>query len=297
MLHSRPDDEIFVTIPENIVSSADVKLESKEVARGIMRRAEVINRKIASEYSMREFISPVLIGVTKLILKYLKGHQMSTSLSLQCEKQLIGRLAHGPADFVLTYDFLDIISTEAKEQDMKEGIIQNLLQQRASLEFLSNTILDGALTGRKRKERFDEIFNDVASVPTCGIVSTGEKWLFTVCDRLPDGKTRVTQSKEISLKLDGSEKELTTSLEVLLSEIANLVHRQIERLTKSKALNKRRRLLPPTNSIIEAEVSQAKGISYEIAECFDGEHVDNEDIGSDEEESNMKDSMRTYTKY
>jgi hypothetical protein len=261
------DDVMFVTIPENIVSAADVKSETKEVVRDIMRRAETIDRRIASEYTMREFISPVLIGVIKLMLKYLRDHHMSTSLSLVCEKLLIGRLAHGPVDYVLIYDFLDIILTEAKKQDIKEGIIQNLLQQRASLDFLSNILLDFNLTGRKRKEKFDEIYNDVASVPTCGIVSTGEKWVFTICERQLDGKTRVTQSNEISIKLDGSEEELTTSLEVLLSKIAYLIHRQIEKLTKSEALNKRRKSLPSTHCILEAEMSQTNDISYELVEC------------------------------
>jgi hypothetical protein len=167
------------------------------------------------------------------------------------------------------------------------------------LDFLSNILLDFNLTGRKRKEKFDEIFNDVASVPTCGIVSTGEKWVFTVCERQPDGKTRVIQSNEISIKLDGSEEELTTSLEVLLSKIANLIHRQIEKLTKSEALNKRRKSLPSTTSILEAEMSQTNDISYEIVECsFDEVDdieglVDNGDCGSDEEESNRQTSMRT----
>jgi len=259
------NDEIFVTIPENIVSSVDLMSETKEVVRDIMRRAETIDRRMASEYTMREFISPVLVGVIKLMLKYLKDHQMNTSLSLVCEKLLIGRLAHGPVDYVLIYDFLDIILTEAKKQDIKEGIIQNLLQQRASLDFLSNTLTDFNLTGRKRKEQFDEIFNDVASVPTCGIVSTGEKWVFTVCER-QSGKTDVIQSSEISIKLDGSEEELTTSLGVLLSKIAYLVHRQIEMMTNCEALNKRRKLLQPT-AILDAEMSQTNDISFEIVEC------------------------------
>jgi hypothetical protein len=261
------NDEIFVTIPENIVASADLKLETKEVVRDIMRRVETIDRRIATEYTMREFISPVLIGVIKLMLKYLKDHQMSTSLLLVSEKLVIGRLAHGPVDYVLIYDFLDIILTEAKKQDIKDGIIQNLLQQRASLDFLSNVLLDFNLTGRKRKEKFDEIFRDVSSVPTCAIVSTGEKWVFTVCERQPDGKTYVRQSNEISIKLDGSEEELTSSLEVLLSKIANLIHRQIEKLTNNEALNKRRKSFPSNDSIMEAEMYQTNDILHEIVEC------------------------------
>ena len=73
-------DEIFVTIPENIVSTVDLMSETKEVVRDIMRRAETIDRRMASEYTMREFISPVLVGVIKLMLKYLKDHQMNTLL-------------------------------------------------------------------------------------------------------------------------------------------------------------------------------------------------------------------------
>ena len=78
--------------------------------------------------------------------------------------------------------------------------------------------------------------------------------MFTVCER-QSGKTRVIQSSEISIKLDGSEEELTTSLGVLLSKIAYLVHRQIEMMTNCEALNKKRKLLQPT-AILDAEMSQ-----------------------------------------
>lgn len=282
------EDEVFVTIPEKIISSADVKLETKEVVRDIMRRAETINRRIASEYTMREFISPVLIGAIKLMLKYLRDRQLNTTLSLVCEKQLIGRRAHGPVDYVLVYDILDIILTEAKKQDIKQGTIQNLLQQRASLDFLCNTLVDFSLTGRKRKEKFEEMFHDLASVPTCGIVSTGEKWVFTVCERLPEGKTQVRQSKEITLNLDGSEEDLTTTVEVLLSKIAHLIHRQIENFKESEVINKRRKLWPSSTSIMEAEVSQANAILYENVACFGAKELtDDDDLENDEEEWNM----------
>jgi hypothetical protein len=81
---------------------------------------------------MREFISAILVSALRLVLIFLKNTRNSGRLSLICEKIVVGLHAHGPVDYVVVFDYLDIILTEAKKLEISQGVIQNLLQQSIS---------------------------------------------------------------------------------------------------------------------------------------------------------------------
>ena len=73
------------------LSEADFNTILLRVTEDIVYRSEVIDRDIASEYTMREFISPILVGASRLVLIFLKNSNNSGKLSLICEK-IVGML-------------------------------------------------------------------------------------------------------------------------------------------------------------------------------------------------------------
>ena len=82
----------------------------------IMYRNEMIDRDLTSEYTMREFISPILIGaLLRLVLIFLRNsNNTGNKLSLICEKMVVGLHAHGPVNYVVVFDCLVIILTKRK---------------------------------------------------------------------------------------------------------------------------------------------------------------------------------------
>ncbi len=56
-----------------------------------------------NEYTMREFIGPVLVGALRLVQIFLKKTGNIGRLSLICEKIIVGLHAHGPVDYVVDY--------------------------------------------------------------------------------------------------------------------------------------------------------------------------------------------------
>lgn len=121
--------------------------------------------------TIREFISPVLVGALKVV------SFGDAKLSMVCEKRIIGKRAHGPVDYSFLFDCLDLVLTEAKREDVELGMVHNLLQLRACQEFLANTLIAQDLIQDQQKRAFAEAFADVARTPTCGITSTGGKWV------------------------------------------------------------------------------------------------------------------------
>ncbi len=73
---------------------------AKAVVATLRVKAKAINLDIASEYTMREFISPILIVAVQLVIDYCSTlpHSSidSSKLSLVCGRILLGMSAHGP---------------------------------------------------------------------------------------------------------------------------------------------------------------------------------------------------------
>ncbi len=115
---------------KDAVKFAESKIEDK---------LELTNLSLVSEYTMRGFIDIVLDESVRVVLRYLRSiNKYPKCLTVVSERQLVGFICHGPVDCSILLNGLDIVLTEAKKDDMNSGLVQNLLQQRASLEFLTN---------------------------------------------------------------------------------------------------------------------------------------------------------------
>jgi hypothetical protein len=204
-----------------------------ELKMELQARLEAVNLEIPSELTCREFISPYLIASIRIVAYYLKTKGYTNMLSLVYEKYVYGLKASGPVDYIIMLDYLDIILTEAKKETAHEGIIQNLLQQQASLEFLSNILIDSDIVGMDRKRVFSETFEDIRlSFPTYGIVSTGSEWIFTKCVRrnVPSEKTKIYRSNTISITYNSNQTllDLEPTIRKILYAISNIMIVQIE---------------------------------------------------------------------
>jgi hypothetical protein len=211
------------------------------VTKDTIIRIECFNKIFSSEYTMREFISPVLIGSIRLAKKKLLNEKIPVErLELTCEKNIIGLHAHGPVDYTIMFDCLDIVLTEAKKHEVEDGILQNLLQQRASQEFLSNTLLsDNAsnehFVGYDRKRKFNEIFKDIASIPTFGIVSTGSEWVLTkLLYNSVTEKSSLQISHKITVSLAATEVVIFEEMKKLILKLANLILQHVENVRGSE---------------------------------------------------------------
>lgn len=233
---------------------------------------------------MREFISPVLIGALKAIIMHDSPRFGSGKLSMVCEKRIIGKRAHGPVDYSLLFDCLDLVLTEAKRGDLDLGVTQNLLQQRACHEFLANTLIDYGAIQDARKRKFDEAFADVALTPTCGITSTGGKWVlsrteYTRGNATGQLLTTVFISDTIEIDLSNVNREELTKL---LSRIAQLVLTQADQISANKQLMERRRVLIPNDhnmvvALQDVEHYRAEDV-YSILRKDDDEEEDTDEM-------------------
>ena len=183
--------------PDQTVADSIYATEANSVQSEIARRAIVINDFADTcEYTMREFISPVLIGAVIVALSKLP------SLRMVCEKRIVGRFAQGPVDYVLFLDSLFILLGEAKLNDMNGGAKQNYVQQRASQDSQAYKMIHSNELGAKRKADYLQALKVVQTINTAGVVSSGRLYQFSKC-HFDDaaGQTDIRHSKVYELTL------------------------------------------------------------------------------------------------
>lgn len=177
-------------------------------------------------------------------------------------------------------DYLDIVFTEAKKEDADQGIIQNLLQQRASLEFLSNVLVDTNLGGEERKRKFQEYFDDLRlALPTFGVVSNGTNWIFTKCIGKNDAseKTSILISPKISIEYNqgGDNNDvgmLSQTIQKIVFIITNIIIEQIENTIHCQPIKKIKSIEnhdPIT--VISSEAKEGNALLDETAKFESGE--------------------------
>jgi hypothetical protein len=193
-------------------------------------------------------------------------------LSLICEKIVVGLHAHGPVDYVVVFDYLDIILTEAKKLDISQGLIQNLLQQRASQEFLTNMLIDFNETGESRKRCFQEAFDVVASTSTCGTVTTGSEWVFTKTRyNTLTKRSKVELSERFSIELGSAKEVLQESIKPILSIFVRMT---IDHFSANNGLAERRsRVLNPF-AVLRLQAAEGNAVENEIRGSQDAEDED-----------------------
>lgn len=156
--------------------------ETVVVRDELLRRVKLLDLRQASEYTMRELISPVLFGALSLV-----GDDPSERVKLICEKIISGNSGQGPVDYILSYKSVYIVIGEAKKSELVEGFNQNVMQQWNYLESLADKSLPFTVSGSKRKADFEKEFNKLKKLGTFGITSTGEKWIFSRVEEAPEG--------------------------------------------------------------------------------------------------------------
>eukprot|EP00981_Chlorochromonas_danica_P007298 scaffold1636_cov165-Ochromonas_danica.AAC.22 len=101
---------------------------------------------------------------------------------------------------------MDFVLTEVKLKDMSVGIVQNLVQQAACKQFLANTVIPHSADRETKKKKYEAAFDSVSSVASCGVTTTGDRWVLSRCDRIlqSDGsyKTVVKLSEEFSIGIN-----------------------------------------------------------------------------------------------
>ncbi len=145
------DDGIF---RESTLTS---ELEINSIVQELQRKKNVFDMFQASEYTMREFISPLLVSALCTLMS-------TVEVKMLAEKNVTGSLGNGPVDYTLIYKDFNICVVEAKKDAIEEGISQNIAQLVASREEYCY----------QSKRSIDEIVD----LPSSGIVSTGKEWIF-----------------------------------------------------------------------------------------------------------------------
>ena len=108
------------------------------------------------EASVREYISSVLLACARI----------TGNIKLVAELDIAGRKGNGPLDYAILYENFFLLITEAKKDNLENGIIQNIAQLVASREqFLyDNSSL---------KRNYMSMAGDIACIPSTGVVRVG----------------------------------------------------------------------------------------------------------------------------
>lgn len=241
MEHIKPIDIIN---PEfiNITSIRDT---AGLIGRDLLVRMKVLHHNLTSEYTKREFISPILIYSVQLVIDRLRSDNNMKPLLLVCEKEILGKRFHGPVDYSLMYEIVDIVLTEAKRIDLEQGILQNLLQQRASQEFLANAFVNENLTGKRYREVAELNYKDISRMPTYGIVSTGEKWTFLKFYHQPSNQIYQSDVYQVNLQhrhCSSHFDAFVDSIAVLLRFIIGIIYDQITWIESHEGVWKRQKI-------------------------------------------------------
>jgi hypothetical protein len=109
---------------------------------------------------VREFISPVLLASAKI----------AGNVKLAAELNILGKKAYGHLDYAILYKMFFLLITEAKNDDINHGVMQNIGQLLAARdEYLQS------LAGPK-KRNYMSTAGDITNIPSTGVASTGDKW-------------------------------------------------------------------------------------------------------------------------
>jgi hypothetical protein len=170
-------------VADTTIPAEKYDYETVVVRNELLRRRKLLDLEQASEYTLRELISPVLFGALSLV----DDDPSEEGVKLICEKIISGNSGQGPVDYILSYKSVYIVIGEAKKCDLMEGFNQNVMQQWNYLESLADKCLPLALSGSKRKHDFETQFRGLINLGTYGITSTGYAWMFSRVEAAPEG--------------------------------------------------------------------------------------------------------------
>ena len=159
--------QFFESVALHMLDKEKLEKESEYLSTDLRRRIKCLDMDQSVEYTMRELISPILIGAMML--------SADDHLKLICEQNIEGTRGNGPVDYVISFKSINIVLTEAKKEKVDVGVAQNIAQQVANREQLARKLFN--VVGMKRN--YDDLLSEISEVPTYGIITTGDEWLFT----------------------------------------------------------------------------------------------------------------------
>jgi hypothetical protein len=275
-LDTRVSEDIYVT---------QASICQQEIARraAIFLAGASIN---STEYTMREFISPVLIAAVTC------ASTVVSKLSMLCEKAVIGRKAQGPVDYVVYAGLLCLLLGEAKLKDMAAGVFQNYVQQLAAVESLANSMITASTVGVKRTRAYGTAIKAARLLGTSGVVSTGRLYKFSRCTfSVGSEESNIVSSPEYELTLNpaNSETALAAQLDqikVLLKIIVHLIITQHQVATDTQ--DARRTLLEGADDLQEPPLGVLDAIetlaSQDLTEAQLVREIDDAMVQEEEEQ-------------
>lgn len=210
------NDDVFHT--SVAVREGDISCTKEELTR----RLAVCDIYQQGELTMREFITPVLVNALVA----------APHVKLVAAKMVTGRKARGSVDYMLTYRDFPMCVTVCRREAIDRSVIQNIAQLIASREAFCH--------------RNKCVKEDLEDVPSSGIVSTGEDWIFV---RYLKQSTEylLFRSKAFKLTLDEHRPLSRDQVGMVLARVVGMVEFQIAAIDSSVKLP-RRPLIPQLSS-------------------------------------------------
>jgi hypothetical protein len=249
-----------------------------DVCAELLRRVRVLDLEQASEYTMRELISPVLIGALCLVDDY-NDRKNETKVRLICEKVISGTSGHGPVDYVFSYLNVLFVIDEAKHNDIINGLYQNLMQQCNALESLADKVVGSAVVGDKRSRDFFDTYENLRNMSTYGITSTGKEWMFSRIEKDPtDGSKVIIHKSPTYYLLASATATNPTELSAMKTGVCSLLRRIVHMIvTQKAAVDSHPSLKDITlQSKINAEDTVTPAMARDVLEPDDGDAVQDE---------------------
>jgi hypothetical protein len=201
-------------INENMFRDGTISSDTtiNTIAQELERRIVAFDLYKAAECTMREFIGPLLVGAVVL----------NTEVKMVAENKIIGSLGNGPVDYTLIYKEFNICIVEAKKEAIEQGVAQNIAQLVASREEYCH--------------RFKRKAEDICNVPSSGIVSTGEDWIF-MRYMYEDGEWNLYRSNVRKITLEEGKSISLEQIEEVLKKIMGMIETEtsaIDSIQRSK---------------------------------------------------------------
>ncbi len=166
------------------------------------------------------------------------------------------------------YDLFDIVLTEVKKEQIEYSINQNLVQQKSSLEYISGLLVDKNLNGKRYRDEYEDIYKEISTLETYGLVTNGRVWLFTKLF-YHNNAWCWSRSKEIFINFDHRLKDDT---KIILELITSLILNQIKNIDSNNKLVKYKSHDP--SSFFDDEIKHA----ITLIEDIDDNHDNDNDI-------------------
>jgi hypothetical protein len=138
------------------------------------------------------------------------------NVSMSAEKNVEGSLGKGPVDWVMMFKKFMVCLVEAKRDDLDKGMAQNIAQIVASRE-----VFIASKYGKKRSREEISVLDNIAS---SGLVTCGDKWIFTRYVRVNGvGKFIRSSPFQLVLEKNPNKSSMILAMSCILKKIIGMI--------------------------------------------------------------------------